>query len=124
MLHTLTLVVIPTLGSIPILRKTLVDEGFVVKHGTHVQPDGSEAAVGIACADFHDVSVVLDKASGLIKQTTYLLDARHRLYEYKPMHNTLLSLGMVYPHDEHSTISTGLNFFDFGAVRWPYLPMK
>lgn len=124
MIHTLTLVVIPSLGSIPAVRKELKAEQFTIKHGTHVQPDGSEDVVGIACADFHDVSVVLEKVSGYVKQTMYLLDARYRLYEFKPMQNTLTPLGYVYGHDENSTISTGQSFFDFGSMRYAYVPFK
>lgn len=120
MIHTLTLIVIPAVGGIPAVREVLLAERFTIKHGTHVQPDGSEAAVGIACADFHDVSVVLEKLSGAIRQKVYLQDARHRLFVYQPMRNSLEPFGYAVPYDEKQDISTSQNFFDFGAVRWAY----
>lgn len=123
MIHTLTMIVIPSLGCIPEVRRILKDERFTIKSGTHIRPDGSEPAVGIACADFHDVSVVLEKLSGHIKQKVYLQDARHRLFIYQPMRNTLEPIGHVYGYDETQTINTGHNFFDFGSLRWAYLPL-
>ena len=119
MIHTLTLIVFPQIHCAPTVRKALQEEHFTMKHGSYVTAEGSESVIGVACADFHDVGVVLDKASGFINPRVFLVDARQRVYRIKPGRNTIESCGQALGYDcEHAQPATQSSYVDFGGQRW------
>lgn len=126
MLHTLTLIIIPTNGHNAAVRSHLVTEQkFVVKPGTLVAPGAnSKAILGVACADFHDVGVAVQNTSGQVEARMYLVDARHRVFRFRPQQNTLEPVGMTWAYGEEQTVPEMYHFFDFGGTRWAFSQPK
>lgn len=127
MLHTLTLIVIPSFGQNVAVRDVLVKrEKFVVKPGTlATAKDGnSKAVLGIACADFHDVGVAVQNTSGMVEARMYLVDARHRVFKFRPQQNTIEPAGMTWAYGEADNVPTMYDFFDFGGTRWAFSDPK
>lgn len=127
MLHTLTLIVIPSLGQNVAARDVLVKrEKFVVKPGTlATAKDGnSKAVLGIACADFHDVGVAVQNTSGMVEARMYLVDARQRVFRFRPQQNTLEPVGPCWSYTEAQEVPAMYDFFDFGGIRWAFSQPK
>lgn len=126
MLHTLTLVLVPTFGNNAEVRNVLVKrEKFVVKPGTLAVPDGnSKAVLGVACADFHDVGVAVQNVSDIVEARMYLIDARRRVFRFRPMCNTLEPIGMTWEYSEEQAVPEMYHFFDFGGTRWAFSQPK
>lgn len=126
MLHTLTLIVIPNNGSNAAVRNRLVQqEKFVVKPGTLASPGAnSKAVLGIACADFHDVGVAVQNTSGEVEARMYLVDARKRVFRFRPQQNTLEPVGPAWSYGEADTVPEMYHFFDFGGIRWAFSQPK
>lgn len=123
MLHTLTLIVVPSLGRDVDVRNVLVKrEKFIAKPGTlATSKDGnSKAVLGVACADFHDVGVAVQNVSGMVEARMYLVDARQRLFRFRPQQNTLEHISMVFSYHESQDVPTMYDFFDFGGIRWAF----
>lgn len=126
MLHTLTLIVVPTNGFNAEARRILVErEKFVAKPGTLASPEANTKAVlGIDCADFHDVGVAIQLLSDKVEARMYLVDARRRVFRFRPMQNTLEPIGMTWEYGENQTVPELYHFFDFGGIRWAFSQPK